>query len=133
MVHFSVALFELANEERDLDEMQSMIERLRMQVEKEGGYGSSVQMNRIHSCLRLFKFSLDRERVNFADAGQGHVETTPQQALSAWLGGDTVVLEGFLWGKSWEEVEDVEDDAVLLLQQQYPEWAWEPHQWALAA
>ena len=69
MVHFSVALFELANEERDLDEMQSMIERLRMQVEKEGGYGSSVQMNRIHSCLRLFKFSLDRERVTFTDAG----------------------------------------------------------------
>ena len=42
MVHFSVALFELVDAERDLDEMQSMIERLRMQVEKEGGYGSSV-------------------------------------------------------------------------------------------
>ena len=133
MVHFSVALFELVDAERDLDEMQSMIERLRMQVEKEGGYGSSVQMDRVHSCLRLFKFSLDRERGTFADAGQGSVEMTPQQAISAWVRGDTVALEGFLRGKSLEEVEDIEEDAVLLHQQQYPEWAWEPHQRALAA
>ena len=133
MVHFSVALFEMVDEERDLDEMQSMVERLRMQVEKEGGYDSSVQMDRVHSCLRLFKYSLDRERVTFADAGQGIVETTPQKAVSAWVRGDTVALEGFLRGKSWEEVEDLEDDAVLLLHQQYPELAWEPHQRALAA
>ena len=58
MVHFSVALFEMVGAERDLDEMQSMIERLRMQVEKEGGCGSSVQMDRVHSCLRLLKFAL---------------------------------------------------------------------------
>ena len=115
MVHFSVALFELVDAERDLDEMQSMIERLRMQVEKEGGYGSSVQMDRVHSCLRLFKFSLDRERGTFADAGQGSVEMTPQQAISAWVRGDTVALEGVLRVKSWEEVDDIEDDAVLLL------------------
>ena len=107
MIHFSVALFEMADAERDLDEMQSIIERLRMQVVKEWGYSSIVQMNRIHSCLRLFKFSLDRERVTFADAGRGLVETTPQQAVAAWLGGDTVVLGGFLRGKSCEEVEDV--------------------------
>ena len=131
MVHFSVALFEMADAERDLDEIQSMIERLRMQVEKEGDYGSSVQMSRIHSCLRLFKFALDRERIAFADVDL--VETTPQEAVSAWLGGNTVVLEGYLRGRSWEEVEDIEDDVVLRLQQEYPEWAWEPHQRALAA
>ena len=71
--------------------------------------------------------------VTFADAGQGIVEMTPQQTVSAWVRGDTVALEGVLRGKSWEEVEDLEDDAVLLLQQQYLEWSWEPHQRALAA
>ena len=133
MVHFSVALFEMADAERDLEEMQSMIERLRMQIQKEGGYGSSVQMDRIHACLRLFKFALDRERVTFADDGRGRGETTSAQAVAAWLEGETAVLEGYLRGKSWEEVEDVEDDAVLLLHQRYPEWAWKPHQRALAA
>ena len=90
-------------------------------------------MDCVHSCLRLFKFSLDRERVTFSDAGQGVVETTPQQAVSAWVRGNTVALEEFLRGKSWEEMEHIEDDAVLMLRQQYPEWSWEPHQKALAA
>ena len=58
---------------------------------------------------------------------------SPHSVSLAWVQGNTVSLEKGLRGKRWKEVEDIEDDAVLLLRQRYPEWSWLPHQKVLAA
>ena len=78
---------------------------------------NSDQKGRVETCLRFFKFALDRERVTCADSGWDVVGATLQRAAVTWVQGDTVALEGCLRGKSLKEVEDIEDKAVVMLRQ----------------
>ena len=82
----------------------------------------------MQTCLRLFKFSLVQERLDDAVLGRDVSAASPRDVALAWVQGNTVSLEKGLRGNNWKEVEDIEDDAVLMIRQRYPEWSWLPHQ-----
>ena len=129
---FEVALARMAEAEADVDEIQSLLERLMMVVKANGRFATSRQMDDVYACKRMLRSALEEQVPNVGDAPPGVDRSDPVWASKAWVQKRIYSLEDALRGKGREEVHAIEEGAVMLLIESQPEWAWEEHQSVLA-
>jgi hypothetical protein len=129
---FEIELARMAEAEADVDEMQSLLERLMMSVKANGRFATSRQMDNVYACKRLLRSALEAQAPNVGDVPLGTDRSDPVWASKAWVDKRIYSLEDALRGKGREEVHAIEEGAVMLLIENTPEWAWEEHQTVLA-
>lgn len=129
---FEVALARMAEAEADVDEIQSLLERVMMVVKANGRFATARQMDNVYACKRMLRGALEEQVPNVGDALPGVDRSDPVWASKAWVEKRIYSLEDALLGKGREEVHSIEEGAVMLLIESKPEWAWEEHQTVLA-
>ena len=129
---FEVALARMAEAEADIDEIQSLLERLIMVVKESGRFATARQMDNVYASKRMLRAALGEEAPNVGDAPPGTDRSDPVWASRAWVEKRIYSLEDALRGKGRDEVHSIEEGAVMMLVESKPEWAWEEHQLMLA-
>ena len=101
---FDIALARMAEAEADIDEIQSLAERLIMVVKERGRFATSRQMDKVYAGKRMLREALTEEAPNVGDAPPGIDRTDVVWASRAWVEKRIYSLEEALSGKGLEEV-----------------------------
>ena len=74
---FEVALARMAEAEADIDEIQSLLERLIMVVKENGRFATARQMDNVYASKRMLRAALGEEAPNVGDTPPGVDQTDP--------------------------------------------------------
>lgn len=108
-----------------IEELQSLLHRLKVYVRDEGGFSNDKQLENTTLCKAVLIQALLQDRSHNSEGSKLSIDSShPDWGAQNWLDGTSEDLEDALYGKSYKECKKIEERAVALLQENKPYWAW---------